>query len=99
MEEEDKLFGEDVMNGEEAALFCGEVIYEGKTLPLLKEKETDKVFWVEDIDTIGSLLVSFDGVKVYNLFADYPHNMSKTEKEIFDKENPYWADFFKWRTK
>ena len=36
-----------------------------------------------------------DGKKFYNMFADYPHNMTKEEKEIFDKENLYWKDFFK----
>ena len=39
--------------------------------------------------------VSFDKKKIYNLFADYPHNLTAEEKEIFDKENPYWCDFFK----
>lgn len=34
-------------------------------------------------------------IKIYNLFKDYPYNLTSEEKEIFDKENPYWADFFK----
>ena len=33
--------------------------------------------------------------KIYNLFADYPHNMTAEEVKIFDNENPYWAAFFK----
>lgn len=33
--------------------------------------------------------------KIYNLFANYPHNMTAEEVKIFDKENPYWAAFFK----
>ena len=45
------------------------------------------LFRVSDFD--------FDKVKIYNLFADYPHNLTPEEKEIFDKENPYWCDFFK----
>ncbi|WP_422938712.1 DUF7675 family protein [Streptococcus vicugnae] len=36
---------------------------------------------------------------MYSLFADYPHNMTAEEVEIFDKENPFWANFFKWRKK
>lgn len=44
---------------------------------------------------VGEHLFSFDLKKVYNLFSDYPHNLSKEEKEIFDEEYPFWVDFFK----
>lgn len=67
-------------------------------LILYKENETDIISWVDNVHAFGEHLFTFDGVKVYNLFADYPYNLSKEEKEIFDKENPYWADFFKDRT-
>ena len=60
-----------------------------------KENKEDKVYWVDNYDKMGEHLFSFDKKKIYNLFADYPHNMTKEEVEIFDKENPYWADFFK----
>ena len=43
---------------------------------------------------VGHHLFSFDKKKIYNLFADYPHNLTTEEKEIFDKENPFWKDFF-----
>lgn len=59
-----------------------------------KENENDIIWWVNDLDTKGEFLFSFDKRKIYNLFADYPHNLTKEEKEIFDKENPYWAEFF-----
>lgn len=62
-----------------------------------KDNPTDKVFWVDNPDTKGEFLFSFDKKKIYNLFADYPHNLSKEEKKIFDKENPYWVEFFKER--
>ena len=62
-----------------------------------KENENDKVWWVDDLDSVGRLLVSFDKKKVYNLYEDYPWKFTKEEKEIFDKENPYWADYFKSR--
>lgn len=68
---------------------------ESKDLVLYKENETDIISWVDNVEVIGERLFTFDGVKIYNLFADYPHNLSKEEKAIFDKENPYWRDFFK----
>ena len=63
-----------------------------------KNKETDKIWWVENNNMVGEFLFSFDKKKLFNLFADYPHNLTKEQKEIFDNENPYWADFFKERT-
>ncbi|WP_349763740.1 hypothetical protein [Fusobacterium sp. SYSU M8D902] len=64
-----------------------------------KENKDDTIWWVNDLDTKGEFLFSFDKKKIYNLFADYPHTLSKKEKEIFDRENPYWAKFFKDRSK
>ena len=63
-----------------------------------KENPTDKVWWVSNIDTFGEHLFSSDKKVIFNLFRDYPHNLTKEQKEIFDKENPYWANFFKWGT-
>lgn len=68
---------------------------ENNDLNLYKENETDIISWVDNVDVFGEHLFTFDGVKIYNLFADYPHNLSKEEKAIFDKENLYWRDFFK----
>lgn len=67
---------------------------QGEGLHLYKQNESDTIWWVEN-DTIGERLFTFDGIKVYNLFADYPHKLTKEERAIFDKENPYWMDFFK----
>jgi len=63
-----------------------------------KENKNDTIWWVDGLDTKGEFLFSFDKKKIYNLFADYPHNLSKEEKEIFDRENPYWVEFFSDRT-
>ena len=62
-----------------------------------KNNKNDAVWWVQDLDACGRLLISFDKKKIFNLFEDYPHNLTKEQKEIFDKENPYWADFFEYR--
>ena len=59
-----------------------------------KKNDADQVWWV-DSDSIGEHLFSFDKKKVFNLFRDYPWQLSKEEKEIFDKENPFWANFFR----
>lgn len=59
-----------------------------------KNRRSDIINWVDNKDTIGEHLFTFDKEKIYNLFADYPHNLTSEEKEIFDKENPYWCDFF-----
>ena len=60
-----------------------------------KDKIFNKTWWVDNRGVKGERLFSFDKKKIYNLFRDYPHELTKEEKEIFDKENPYWADFFK----
>ena len=44
-------------------------------------------------------MFSFDKIKIFNLFEDYPYNSTSEEKEIFDMENPYWKEFFKERIK
>lgn len=60
-----------------------------------KKNETDKIWWVDNVEQKGLHEISFDKKKIYNLFRDYPWAFTKEEKEIFDKENPFWADFFK----
>lgn len=63
-----------------------------------KNNKNDKIWWIDNIDTIGAWLFSFDKKKIYNMFQDYPFKLTKKQKEIFDQENPYWADFFKDRS-
>ena len=62
-----------------------------------KKNENDIIWWCDEIDSFGQYLFSFDKKKIFNLFEDYPHNLTKEQKEIFDKENPFWVDFFKER--
>jgi len=64
-----------------------------------KENETDTIWWVDTPGRIGEFLFSFDKKTVFNLFRDYPEKLTPEQKRIFDKENPYWADFFKDRVK
>lgn len=60
-----------------------------------RNNESDRIMWLDNSDITGEFVFTFDGKKLYNLFADYPHNMTEEEVRIFDKENPFWADFFK----
>ena len=60
-----------------------------------KENDTDLIWWVDDPDTVGEVLFSFDRKTVFNLFRDYPWKLTKEQKAMFDKENPYWVEFFK----
>ena len=64
-----------------------------------KNKETDIIFWIDNPKEKGERLFTFDKKKIFNLFADYPHNLTEKEKSIFDKENPYWMNFFSDRDK
>ena len=62
-----------------------------------KKNKSDTVWWFKDEEVKGTHIFSFDKKKKYNLFLDYPHNLTKEEIAIFDRENPFWANFFKSR--
>ena len=53
------------------------------------------VTWIDKPGQKGEFLFTFDGKQVFNLFHDYPYALTEEQKETFDLENPYWADFFK----
>ena len=58
-----------------------------------KDEDEDKIWWPET-DRIGEFLFTFDKQTIFNLFVDYPHNLTPEQKEVFDKENPFWKNFF-----
>ena len=62
-----------------------------------KNNPNDTIWWVDNLETVGEFLFSFDQKKIFNMFRDYPHELTKEQKRIFDKENPNWAKFFKGR--
>ncbi len=64
----------------------------------VKNEESSQIWWLDNPDVIGEWVFSFDKVHEFNMFEDYPYKLTKEQKAIFDKENPYWADFFKDRT-
>lgn len=59
-----------------------------------KEHDRDSIWWVKDSPK-GEWEFSFDKQKVYNMFRDYPYNMTPAQVRIFDRENPFWAEYFK----
>lgn len=60
-----------------------------------KRKDSDKIFWIERKETFyGEHFFTFDKKTFFNVFSDYPHKLTPEQKEIFDKENPYWVWYF-----
>lgn len=43
----------------------------------------------------GGVYYSFDKKKIYNLWVDYPYNMTEEEIQLFQEDVPFWADFFR----
>jgi len=60
-----------------------------------KKEKTNKIWWVDNSDKEGVWEFSFDKKKVFNMFADYPNKLTKEQREVFNKENPFWKDFFR----
>lgn len=59
-----------------------------------KNKRSDKIWWLDTSEKVGEWIFTFDKKTLFNMFADYPYKLTPEEKAIFDKENPYWAEFF-----
>jgi len=59
-----------------------------------KNNPTDSVYWLYIPDDVGTIVFSFDKKKLYYLYRDYD-TLTPDQKEIFDRENPFWADFFR----
>ncbi len=62
-----------------------------------KKNKDDVIWWTDNLDSVGEFLFSFEKKKIFNLFRDYPNNLTKEQIKIFEKENPYWKDFFAYR--
>lgn len=72
---------------------------DGEECIIYKAHEGDQAWQIHYPNSVGKLAVTFDKKKILNLWRDYPENFTSEEKEIFDRENPYWANFFKGRCK
>ena len=61
-----------------------------------KNHKQDSVWWLDNgCEAKGKFIFSFDKDISFNMFSDYPWKLTKEQKEIFDRENPFWAEFFK----
>ena len=49
-----------------------------------KKNKNDKIWWIYDLDSFGKHMFSFDKIKIFNLLADYPHNLTPEQKEILE---------------
>ncbi len=54
-----------------------------------RKKHTDTIWWLKD--TSDGQYFTFDRVKLYDLKADYPGNLSAEQKAVFDSENAFLA--------
>lgn len=60
-----------------------------------KQNPNDRIWWLNNIGIIGEHIFSFDKEKLYNVFVDYPDNLTPEERRIFDEDtDSYWKDFF-----
>lgn len=59
----------------------------------------DQVWWLDNQEVKGEFIFSFDKKTAFNLFQDYPWKLTPEQKQIFDEENPEWANFFKDRSR
>ena len=59
-----------------------------------KKSRRSKIWWLDNPETIGEFVFSFDMIEKFNLFQDYPYKLTPEQKKIFDKENPHWKKFF-----
>ncbi len=60
----------------------------------VKNKPNDKVWWLDIPYDKGTLVFSFNKKDKFYLYRDYPKKLTKEQKEIFDKENPFWKEYF-----
>ncbi len=67
----------------------------GQLWDFQKKSRKSKVYWTAPAgECIGVMLFSLDKKNIYNLFYDFPHNLTDEEVKIFCKSEPFWAEFF-----
>lgn len=59
-----------------------------------KRIEDSEILWIGDLKYYGRQYFTFDKDTIFNLHEDYPHNLTKQQKEIFDRDFPELAELF-----
>lgn len=62
---------------------------------LYKNNPDDVIWWVDNVENVGEFVFTFDREVFFNLFRDYPYALTEEQIKIFNRENPYWKDFFR----
>lgn len=57
----------------------------------IKRKKQDKIYWIPSTQ-LGEIKFTFDKIKIYEFYKDYPQELSDEEIEIFKRENPTLAE-------
>ncbi len=69
----------------------------------VKRNPIDTIWWKQNVPfwdrSMGDHIFSFDKKTGYNLFVQYPYDLTDEQEEVFDKENPFWKEFFADRKK
>ena len=77
------------------------VVYDNKEMLIHDKSPEEKIWWASKgtYDNLGEFipdskvrLFSFDRVKWFDLARDYPNALTPEEKEMFNKENSFWAE-------
>lgn len=63
-----------------------------------KKNRKDLIWWLDTSYRDGLFIFSFDKKTDFDLFRDYPYKLTPEQKKIFDRENPFWKDFFSVRS-
>ena len=56
-----------------------------------KNEPDDKIWWRDNLESVGEFLFSFDKQRLFNFFEDYPEKLTPEQRAVFDKENPELA--------
>lgn len=63
----------------------GEYVKQLKNYEWYKNNPDDKIWWVDNSETVGEWLFSFDKKHIFNMFRDYPHELTDEQKKNYQR--------------